>query len=160
MVGHWCFLRLSRPVSCQAARGQQTQTRNHNNSRVGNERLRRLKRTRRNKLAEDGSHQWHAYVCMIAAPAAASHRSSVALHLVTMPGCTRGKVHLQNAATMKRAMSRNNMPKHQLKRPKRVTKVNVNTRPGEHKTNQTTSACNASVGKEMLGFSPGSGSGS
>jgi hypothetical protein len=91
---------------------------------------------------------------------ASSHRSSVALHLVTMPGCTRGKVHLQNAATMKRAMSRNNVPKHQLKKAGRVTKVNVNTRPGEHKTNQTTSACNAGVGKEMLGFSPGSGSGS
>ena len=69
MVGHWRFLRLSRPVSCQAARGQTTQTRNHNNSRVGNERLRRLKRTRRNKLAEDGPQQWHAYVCMIAAAA-------------------------------------------------------------------------------------------
>jgi hypothetical protein len=90
---------------------------------------------------------------------ASSHRSSVALHLVTMPGCTRGKVHLQNAATMKRTMSRNNVPKHQLKAG-RVTKVNVNTRPGELKTNQTTSACNAGVGKEMLGFSPGSGSGS
>ena len=136
MVGHRCFLRLSRPVSCQAARGQQTQTRNHNNSRVGNDRLRRLKRTRRNKLAEDGSHQWHAYVCMIAAPAAASRRSSVALHLVTMPGCTRGKVYLQNAATMKRTMSRNNVPKHQLKKAGRVTKVNVNTRPGSPKQTQ------------------------
>ena len=51
------------------------------------------------------------------------------------------------------------VPKHEPKAG-RVTKVNVNTRPGEHKTNQTTSACNASVGKEMLGFSPGSGSGS
>jgi hypothetical protein len=158
MVGHWCFLRLSRPVSCQAARGQQTQTRNHNNSRVDNERLRRLKRTRRNKLAEDGSHQWHAYVCMIAAPAAASRRSSVALHLVRMPGCTRGKINLQHVATMKRAMSHNNVPKHQLKAG-RVTKVNVNTRPGEPKANPTTSACNASVVKKMLGFSPGSGSG-
>ena len=159
MVGHWCFLRLSRPVSCQAARGQQTQTRNHNNSRVDNERLRRLKRTRRNKLAEDGSHQWHAWQCMETAPAAASRRSSVVWHLVRLPGCTRRKLHLQNAATMKRAMSHNTVPKHQLKAG-RVTKVNVNTRPGEPKINSPTSACNASVAKTMLGFcSRGSGSG-
>ena len=67
---------------------------------------------------------------------AGSHRSSVALRLVTVPGCTRGKVHLQNAATMERTMSHRRLPKHQLKRAGRVTQVSANTRPGEHKTNQ------------------------
>ena len=131
MVGHWCFLRLSRPVSCQVANGHWTNT--HNNNRVDNERLRKLKRTRRNNVAEDGSHQWHAYGCMITAPASSRWPwfSGVASGWVVRlhPWQTSPSKCGNDVADQ---VSKNKVPTHQL-RAGRVTTENVTRVPGSPK---------------------------
>jgi len=90
---------------------------------------------------------------------ASSHRSSVALHLVTMPGCTRGKVHLQNAATMKRTK----VPQQHAQTPTEETKACHKSQcehasrgvPGNTKPTEQQARATQVTGRKCSAFLPG-----
>ena len=90
---------------------------------------------------------------------ASSHRSSVALHLVTMPGCTRGKVHLQNAATMKRTK----VPQQHAQTPTEETKACHKSQcehasrgvPGNTKPTEQQARATQGTGRKCSAFLPG-----